>query len=300
MARAGAMAPGKRNMLTRRCRTSRGRFSINFPEGYGFTWDPLSHAQQCMCPVCSAEAQVEADHPLLARANHGTRPTGRSCTVCLQRADYLLANGMCLQGILGQRRAGMPGCYGVQKLTDDLRESAAMQNSLPIVEASHALCTCMPMGGFDQVSHDPLVVRTHDLQYFFGRAAVAIHGSDELKTGTTELHQNVVKLAFENITVRPDITDGAGSQKTQCIHHMYKIIENHASWSIETGSTVLQHKDEPTLRLVRQLPVHGCIATIKSNHQQGPRRFGELYQSTGSLQRVRDRLVDIHRNRLPQ
>src|ERR1043165_4763867 len=122
---------------------------------------------------------------------------------------------MCLQSVLGQCRAAIPGCYVVQKLTDDLRESAAVEHTLPIIEPSHALCTCMPMGSFDHVPHGPFVVRTHDLQYFLVSAAVAIHGSYELKSFSAKLHQNVVKLAFKNMAICPDVPDRAGSQETQ-------------------------------------------------------------------------------------
>lgn len=50
---------------------------------------------------------------------------------------------MCMQSVVGQFRPRVPGGYVFQKLTDDLRESAAVQYALPIVEPPHALCTCM-------------------------------------------------------------------------------------------------------------------------------------------------------------
>src|SRR3569833_521779 len=127
--------------------------------------------------------------------------------VLIQGADYLFAQSMCLQSILGQRRPGIPGRYVIQKLSDDLRESAAVQYCLPILEPPHALRACMPMGSFNNVPHNPFVVWTHDLQYLLRGAAVAIHGSDELNVGSAEVHQDMVKLAFKNITLCPDITD---------------------------------------------------------------------------------------------
>src|SRR6266702_8723908 len=103
-----------------------------------------------------------------------------------------------------------------------------------------------------------------------------------------------MELASVDIAVDLHVPDLTGRKKPQCIHHMYEVIEDHPPRHIGAGTPILLKKNDSALGLVGQRSVHWCVAPIEPDHQEASCCLGKGYQSTRGVQRVSERLINIH------